>query len=63
MSCFSYLLSFFFYKIREQEGRTGPAQRNVDPNERGVVGRKGDKKVNKVQKMYTHVCKCKNDTC
>jgi hypothetical protein len=26
MSCFSfYLFSFFFYKIREQEGRTGPA--------------------------------------
>jgi hypothetical protein len=26
MSCFSlYLLSFFSYKIKEQEGRTGPA--------------------------------------
>jgi hypothetical protein len=27
MSCFSfYLFSFFFYKIREQESRTGPVQ-------------------------------------
>jgi hypothetical protein len=27
-----------------------------------VVGKRG-RRVNKVQIMYTHICKCKNDTC
>jgi hypothetical protein len=62
ISCFSfYFLSFFFYKIGQQESRTGPAQ--------GVglalVGRsrEKDRRMNMVQKMCTHLCKCKNDTC
>jgi hypothetical protein len=44
--CFSFhLIYFFFNKIREQEGRTGSAQR--------CWGGGG-------QTMYTHVNKCKN---
>jgi hypothetical protein len=51
--CFSfYLLCFFFHKIREQEGGTGWG-----------CGRERDKRMNPVQIMYTHVYKCKNDTC
>jgi hypothetical protein len=48
MLCLSYyLLCFLFNKIREQEGGTGSAQKQV-----------GERKV--VQIMYTHVSKCKN---
>jgi hypothetical protein len=43
-----YLLLFFFYKIREQEGRTGYSPR------RGVGGWEG------VQIINTHISKYKN---
>jgi hypothetical protein len=49
-------LSFFFYKVGEQEDRTDPAVGG------GGAG-KGGKRVDMVQKMCTLVCKCKNDTC
>jgi hypothetical protein len=58
--CFYYyLLCFFFYKIREQDNATGSAQR---------WGRGGDamgegRREEVVQIIYTHVSKCKNDTC
>jgi hypothetical protein len=42
--------AFFFYKIGEQEGRTGSAPRCV-----GVIG-----EVDQI--MYTHVSKFNNDT-
>jgi hypothetical protein len=29
----------------------------------GEVTGKGEKRVNTMQKIFTHVCKCKNDTC
>jgi hypothetical protein len=49
MSCFSYyLLCFFFYKIREKEGRTSSAQRWGRGEEVAQI-------------LYTHVNKCKND--
>jgi hypothetical protein len=61
-----FFLSFFFYKIGEQEGRTGPAQGSgeelVGTSERREVVRKGSRRVNTVQKMCTHECKCKNYT-
>jgi hypothetical protein len=57
------LFSFFFYKIRGQEGGTGPAQGRLDTNGRVEGTGKGGRKVNTVQKTYTHVCKSKNDTC
>jgi hypothetical protein len=47
MPCFSYLLCFFFYKIGEQEGGTGSAQRW----RREAVA----------QIIDTHVNKCKNN--
>jgi hypothetical protein len=56
MSYFSYyLLCFFFYKTREQEGGTGSAQRLE-----GGGRERGRKKV-VAQIMYIHVSKCKND--
>jgi hypothetical protein len=64
MSCFSfYLFSFFFFKIREQEGRIGPAQRGrAGTSRKKEVARKRVRRVNTVQKMCTLVCKYKNDT-
>jgi hypothetical protein len=50
----------FFYKMGKQKGRTCPAWGI------GISGReeveKGHGKVNIVQMLCTHVCKCKNDT-
>jgi hypothetical protein len=65
MSCFSfYLLYFFFYKIREQEGRTGSAEvGGVGTSKRGkVMGERG-RRMNFVQMLDTHVCKYKNGIC
>jgi hypothetical protein len=55
---------FFFYKIGEQEGGTGFAQSG---GRLALVGGerwwgKG-RRVNMVQTVYSHVCKCKNDSC
>jgi hypothetical protein len=67
--CFSYyLLCFFFYKTGEQEGRTGSAQAGLGRRGRaGLVpaggGGERGRRMNIVQIMYTHVCKCKNDKC
>jgi hypothetical protein len=47
-------LVLFLLKIGEQEGRTSSAW------EGGTSGRE---ELNMVQKVCTHVCKCKNDTC
>jgi hypothetical protein len=56
MPCFSfYLLCYFFYKIGEQEGRTGSAQGLGV----GGDGRERGRRMNMVKTMYTHVCKCK----
>jgi hypothetical protein len=55
-----YLLCFFFYKIREQEGGTGSAQKGaVGTSRRGVEVGKGGRRMNMVQIMCTHVCKAK----
>jgi hypothetical protein len=67
LPCFSYyLLCIFFYKIREQEGGTGSAHGRGKEcwhwGEGGGGGERG-RKMNRVQMMYSHVCKCKNDTC
>jgi hypothetical protein len=62
MSCFQfYLFSFFLYKIGEQEGGTSPAAGGggTDTSERWEVLGKGYRRVNTVQKMCTHACKCK----
>jgi hypothetical protein len=48
MPCFSYYLLYFFYKIREQEGRAGSAWR----------WRREGEKVDQI--MYTHINKYKN---
>jgi hypothetical protein len=57
-SCFSfYRLSFFFFKIGEQEGGTGFGGGTAG---RGKVAGKVGRRINTVQKMGTHVYKCKN---
>jgi hypothetical protein len=52
---------FFFYKIREQEGGAGPVRKGVVVGTSGKGGEKDGRTVNTVQKMYRHVCKCKNE--
>jgi hypothetical protein len=52
------LLSFFFYKSREMEGRTGGEGKDWHLWE----GRRWQR-INTVQIMCTHVCKCKNGIC
>jgi hypothetical protein len=53
MSCLSfYLLSFFFYKIREQEGRTGPAG-GWYQWEGGDDGERVGRRMNTLKIMYT----------
>jgi hypothetical protein len=61
MSCFSfYLLCFFFYKIGEQEGRTGSDQGSEGWHRwDGGGGRERGRRMNMVQKMNTQNCKCK----
>jgi hypothetical protein len=51
---------FFFYKTREQKGRTGPAWGVRISGRREEVG-KVCGRVNIVEILYTHVCKWKNE--
>jgi hypothetical protein len=51
-----------FFKIREQEGRTGPAW-GIGTSGQGEEVGKGFGRVNMVQTLCTRVCKWKNDTC
>jgi hypothetical protein len=50
--------------LREQEARTGSAQRGGKGRHKGEWGGgiRG-RRINMVQIMYIHVSKCKNDTC
>jgi hypothetical protein len=58
------VIFFSFYKIGEQEGGTGPMGKGrVDTSGREKMAGKGGRRVNMMQKMCTHVGKCKNDTC
>jgi hypothetical protein len=53
---FFFFFSFFFQKIGEQGGGTGPDQGKVNINERGEVVGKGSRKVNMVQNcVHMHV--------
>jgi hypothetical protein len=51
----------FFYKLGEQEGRTGLVWRAGTSERRENVG-KGCRRVNTEQILYTHVCKWKSET-
>jgi hypothetical protein len=56
--------SFFLYKIGEQEGRIGHSGGwGVGTSQKGGWQGKGGRRVNMMQIVCTHVCKCKNDTC
>jgi hypothetical protein len=52
----------FLNKIGEQEGRTEPVWGNSTSGSGEDVGI-GCRRVNIVQKLCTHVCKRKNETC
>jgi hypothetical protein len=56
-------LSFFFYKIREQEGRTCPVGEESWYQWEVEGSRERGRRVNMVQILCTHVCKYKNDSC
>jgi hypothetical protein len=59
-----FFFLFFFHKV-EQKGRAGPTWQGEGvllPLGEGLVGKRA-RRVKMVQKMCTHVCKCKNDTC
>jgi hypothetical protein len=55
-----FFLLFSSYRIREEEGRTGPAW-GVGTGRRGEKVRRGCRRVNMVQILCTHVCKWKNE--
>jgi hypothetical protein len=60
MSHFSfYHLSFFFYKIREQEDGTGPLGVGSWYQWKGGSGRESVRKMKMMEKVHTHVYKCK----
>jgi hypothetical protein len=54
--------SFFFYKIKEQEGRTSPTWEDWYQWEGGGDGERAWV-MTAVQILCTHVCKWKNDIC
>jgi hypothetical protein len=58
-----YLLCFFFYKIREEEGRTGAVGSGSWYQWEGGGVRERGQEGEYVHIMYAHVCKCKSDTC
>jgi hypothetical protein len=63
---FSYYLLCFFSStnIREQEVRIGSAGKEDVLTLMGWVGgEESGRKINTVQIMCAHVCKCKNDSC
>jgi hypothetical protein len=41
----------------------GVGERVIGTGGSGEVAGRGGRRMNTVQIMYTHVCKCKNDTC
>jgi hypothetical protein len=60
--------TFIFFLLQNQ--RTGGWNRSclgwgkgLGNSESGEVAGKGGGRVNMVQKMYTHTCKCRDDTC
>jgi hypothetical protein len=62
LSFLFFFFSFSICKIGEQEGRTGPAQGGGLAPVGGELVEKEGRRVNLMQIMYEHVCKCKNDT-
>jgi hypothetical protein len=56
-----YLFCFIFYKIKEQEDRTGPPW-GVSTSETGEDVGKKCRRVIMVQILCIHVCKWKNET-
>jgi hypothetical protein len=59
---FLLLLLFSFYKIREREGRIGPAWEVGTSGSREEVG-KGHGRMNIVKILRIHASRWKNETC
>jgi hypothetical protein len=55
-----FFLAFLF--SAKSENRNPPHREGLAPMGRGKWWEKGGRRVNMVQKMCTHACKCKNDT-
>jgi hypothetical protein len=60
-----FLISFFLLQNGKRRGqnRSWPVYVGFGTSRRREVAGKGCRRVNMVQKLCTHVCKCKNDTC
>jgi hypothetical protein len=55
------IMPFFFYKNREEKGKTGPVWKMITSRS-GEDVRKGEKRVNMVEIVWAHICKRKNET-
>jgi hypothetical protein len=58
----SYWFFSLFSSAKSENRRQSCLRGKVGTHGRGKVVRKGGRKVNIVQKMYTHACNCNNDT-
>jgi hypothetical protein len=61
------ILSFMVFFSTQSENRKAeqvlPGWGEVGTSRRGGGGRERGKRMNMVQILYIHVCKCMNDTC
>jgi hypothetical protein len=63
-NCQVFLFIFYLFPSTKSENRrVKQVHWGGSTSGRGEVGRRGDRRVNMVQKMCTHTCKCKNNTC
>jgi hypothetical protein len=61
MSCFSFYL-FCSAKLENRRAEQILPRYRAGTSGRGEIAEKGSRRVNMVQKLYTHACKCNNDT-
>jgi hypothetical protein len=63
MNYFSLFSSAKSENKREKQVLPGQGLRGIGSSGSGEVAGKGNRKVNMVQKVCIHACKCKTDTC
>jgi hypothetical protein len=63
MFFFFILYAFSFTKLENGRAEQVLPGGEIGTGGRGEVARKGGRRIDSVQIMYTHVCKCKSDIC